>query len=69
MFLKKKDTTEKKDPKKTYDILSELAMIAGFLLFVFGIYLIYPPAACVIGGAGLFALGFPASKFTERRRK
>ena len=66
MFLKRK--SEKK-PFKIYDIASELAMAAGFLLFVFGVYLIYPPAACILGGFGLFMLGFPTAKLIKRRQK
>jgi len=47
---------------KLYDILSELAMAAGFLLLVYGVYQIYAPAAYIIGGAGLFLFGFPARR-------
>ena len=43
----------------TYDWLSELAMLAGFLLFGYGLYLIYPPACYIICGISLFVFGFP----------
>jgi len=68
MFLKNKDKTPK-TMNKTYDALSELAMMAGFLLFTFGVYLVWPPAACMVGGAGLFMLGFPSAKLFKRRQK
>jgi hypothetical protein len=50
-------------PEKVCDLLSELAMIAGFVLFSYGVYLIYVPAGYMVAGLALFLLGFPASKF------
>jgi divalent metal cation (Fe/Co/Zn/Cd) transporter len=60
---------KKPKPETVYDILSELAMTAGFLLFAYGIYMIYPAAAFIIGGALLFAFGFPAARIFKRKVK
>ncbi|MCK9518061.1 MAG: hypothetical protein M0R74_03375 [Dehalococcoidia bacterium] len=43
----------------TYDLLSELAMLAGFFMFGYGLYLIYPPAMFIICGVCLFLFGYP----------
>ncbi len=45
--------------EKTYDWMSELTMLAGFLLFGYGLWLIYPPACYIICGICLFLFGFP----------
>jgi hypothetical protein len=45
---------------KTYDFISELAMLAGFFMFGYGLYLMYPPAMFIICGICLFVFGFPA---------
>jgi hypothetical protein len=37
--------------------LSDLLILAGLALAVAGIALIYPPAALIVGGAGLAAFG------------
>lgn len=47
---------------KIEDIISESALIAGFLLFVIGLWLIYKPAAFIAGGIILMAFGFPARR-------
>jgi hypothetical protein len=57
LFIKTKLT-----PLKVYDLVSELAMLAGFLLAAYGIYLIYTPAAFIFAGVGLFLFGFPARR-------
>ena len=45
--------------EKTYDLISELAMLAGFLLFGYGLYMVYPPACFIICGICIFIFGFP----------
>jgi hypothetical protein len=47
---------------KVYDFISELAMLAGFLMFGGGLYLIYPPAMLIICGICLFLFGFPKGR-------
>jgi hypothetical protein len=37
--------------------LADLCILAGLALVVVGILLIYPPAALIVGGAGLAAFG------------
>jgi len=46
----------------TYDLISELAMLAGFCMFGYGIYLIYKPAMFIICGICLFLFGFPGRR-------
>jgi uncharacterized membrane protein len=45
--------------EKTSDFISELAILAGFLMLGYGLYLIYPPAMFIICGACLIWFGFP----------
>ena len=44
---------------KAYDWLSELAMLAGFFMLGYGIWLIYHPAMWIICGVILLLFGFP----------
>lgn len=37
--------------------LAIVALLAGFGVLLAGLYLIYPPAAAVVGGVGLMGLG------------
>jgi hypothetical protein len=52
------------DVNNPNNIISDIFMVLGFLLFCAGVWMIFMPAAFIIGGAGLFFFGFPA-----RRRK
>ena len=66
MFLKKLNLKLPKirlpSSEKAYDWISELAMLAGFLMFGYGLYLVFPPAMFVICGICLFIFGFPARR-------
>lgn len=46
----------------TYDFISELALLVGFFMFGYGIWLIYPPVMFIICGIGLFLFGFPRGR-------
>ena len=48
--------------EKISDFISELAIVAGFLMLGYGIYLIYPPAMFIICGACLMWFGFPKGR-------
>ena len=48
--------------EKTSDFISELAILAGFLMLGYGLYLIYPPAMFIICGACLMWFGFPRAR-------
>lgn len=48
--------------KKNKDKLPELRdllMITGLIMAMYGIYLIFPPAAWIVGGIFLIYLGWP----------
>lgn len=44
------------------NLVSEAAMVGGFLMLLKGIYMIYPPLMWIIGGILLFLFGFPARR-------
>lgn len=46
-------------PKLTEDHIREACLLAGFCSLTYGIWLIYPPAAWVVGGLILVWLGIP----------
>jgi uncharacterized membrane protein len=48
--------------EKVYDFVSELAILAGFLMLGRGIYMIYKPAMFIICGIGLMWFGFPKTR-------
>ena len=45
--------------RKTESTLAELAILAGFLMVMYGLHQVYPPLMWVIGGLWLM---FPARK-------
>ncbi len=44
---------------KTEDRIRETCLVAGFLMFSAGLWLIYPPAMLIISGAILMWVGLP----------
>ena len=46
-------------PRKAESTVSELAILAGFLMVMYGLHQVYPPLMWVIGGLWLM---FPARK-------
>jgi hypothetical protein len=53
-----------KKPNIREDTIRETCLVAGFLLLEVGIWIIYQPAAFIMGGLLLMWLGIP-----ERREK
>ncbi|MBW4083521.1 hypothetical protein [Paenibacillus sp. S150] len=51
-----------KKPKIREDTVREACLIAGFLSCCAGIWMVFPPAALIIGGALLIWIGQPAKK-------
>jgi hypothetical protein len=39
-------------------LLRNIIELAGYAVIVFGVWKIYPPAACIVGGLGLLLLAF-----------
>lgn len=54
-----------KKMKMREDTVRETFLIVGFLSFNYGIWLIYPAASLMIGGALMMWLGYPSR--TRRR--
>lgn len=45
-----------------YDSAAELAMLAGFFLFGYGLWLVYKPLMWIVCGICLFLFGFPGRR-------
>jgi hypothetical protein len=50
---------EKKEKRSNMSVIPDIFMIIGFFLLEFGLYCIYPPAMCIVGGILLILLGYP----------
>jgi hypothetical protein len=62
--IKKFFTTFKKlfDVNNPKNILNDVFMAIGFLAFCAGVWMVFMPAAFIVGGAGLFLFGFPGRR-------
>ncbi|WP_199898925.1 hypothetical protein [Paenibacillus popilliae] len=49
-----------KKVKVREDTIKEAFLIVGFLGFSCGVWMIYPPASLIIGGALMMWLGYPS---------
>jgi hypothetical protein len=51
--------SEKRAKRDKMSVIPDIFMIIGFFLLEFGLYSVYPPAMCIVGGILLILLGYP----------